>query len=270
MGAGPRLLKSRVLELWDAPSDVRALYDWRSKARWPQRGTSRNGLRWQAEYNQQSGRSDTLFANSLVNGIVSYGSWRAVGANINALVVGDDLLGVVDDITALPRFSAYVGELGLSIPCAAVERERARYCSGMFWRTTSGYRHGPLIGRAVLKMAWRVLPGEVNSRSQLRWLRAVSDGWQSAYNHVPLLRDVVSRTRYLTRGIRPAKLAREFVLHSSGHTVKPSGTADVDLAYRYEVPVRWIGEARCEVYEAKLGDRLSHPIWDAMLAVDLA
>lgn len=234
------------------------------------RGSSNGPLQYILDGTVKSGHSDTSLGNGVVNACITYSACEELGLECDILVVGDDLIVVVEgdfDETALAAVEAQYGivpefrKFGLP--------HEVEFASGIWVEGSRGaYTYIPKPGRLMARLMWTVKPPSSKISKTNDFIHSVVAG------HMKLCEDLPIIGEFLRANDRDGKLIN--LPGKTEYECKTKVTYDRDMVSQW-FAIRY-GVTSDEITEVEAFFRLNaghvglvrHHVLDKILAVDLA
>lgn len=142
----------------------------------------------------RSGHNDTTSGNSLINAAISAQVFHSLGLRASVIVLGDDMLAVVDGEFDLAAVVAAEASFGIKPEAAKFyDLGDVTFISACFLESTDGdVAFVPILGRQLTRLWWTTKPPP--DRKLLDYRYSVSRGLASAVGELPIYRAFLAPT----------------------------------------------------------------------------
>jgi hypothetical protein len=224
-------------------------------------------LVYKLKYTVKSGHNDTTLGNSIVNAAIAYEACSRMGLSADILVIGDDLLVVVEGDFDHHALAAIERSLGIVPEYEKFHHPwQVEFASSIWLPNGEGtFAYVPKPGRVISRLFWTVNPP---SRKKMNdYIHTVVCGMRHNCGAIPIVRkylDIHDRAGNIISVGRKVYDTTQF--HNEGQSLENS------LMLRYHISAQEIIDV--ETYLdglPRLGAGIiSHPVLDKLMSVDLA
>lgn len=214
----------------------------------------------------RSGHNDTTSGNSLINAAISAHVFHRLGLRASIIVLGDDMLALVDGDFDLGEVMAAEAAFGIKPEAAKFyDVGDVTFISACFLENTDGdIAFVPILGRQLARLWWTTNPPP--RKKYLDYLFSVSSGLASAVGALPIYGAFLAPTLGLAGNLIPIDKFK----YSPHVSRVPPGDYLPAICRRYGITPEDVSEV--EVFLRGLSGpcMVKHPIVDRILERDLA